>query len=420
VGRIIGITIGVFVILGVGVYGPATLVGPLPPATATVEDAPAQAPVTGAPTVPQTGASAIVAPGTAGTLASGGITDAVPIGGAAKVITALVALDAKPLDAGAQGPMITVTPEDYAGYVTYISQSARAVSFIAGEQWTERQFLEAMLLGSSNNHADALARWAYGSVDGYLTAASAWLTKNGLTSVQLVDATGLDEGDVGTAADLAKVAELASQSPVLAEIMKEQSVTVMGGRPVTNLADYMADSGYTGLSRSFTDQAGLCFLFSLDVTIDSGTVTLYGAFLREPDYDTLDADLAALASSAAGTLKETPVVTEGQPFVTYTTAWGETVHGVAIATESRMLWVTSPLRYRVEAKQLSSGSPGQQIGTVTVGTPTGDVSVILQLDGRIGDPGPLWRLTNPVPVISAFIDSRFGPGSPPTPTPTGS
>ena len=406
--RAVVIVVGVFVILGIGLYGPATLVGPLPPATASVDQAPAESAASGAPTVPSTGASAIVVDGAGPVLASGGSTDAVPIGGAAKVITALVVLDAKPMEAGAPGETITISAEDYQSYVKYISESARAVSFITGETWTQREMLQAMLLGSSNNHADSLARWAFGSMDGYLTAAQAWLTKNGLTSVSLVDATGLDEGDVGSATDLARISALAFADPAVSEIVRSDGAAVNGRRAVDNLARYAADEGYVGLSRSYTDQAGICFLFALDVTVDSGTQTLYGAFLREPDWDTIDADLTALSASAAATVKQTPVVTEGESFVTYTTPWGDTAHGVAKATESRMLWVTSPLTYTVDAQPLTTGNKGQQVGTVTVGTPDGDITMMLVLDQRIGDPGPMWRLGNPVPVISAFIDSRTG------------
>lgn len=411
--RALVIVLGVFVILGLGLYGPATLVGPLPSATAAVAEAPAEASVTGAPTLPGTGASALVAEGTDAVLASAGLTEAVPLGGAAKVITALVVLDAKPLEAGAQGETITIAREDYDAYVRYIAESARVVPFITGETWTQREVLQAVLLGSSNNHADALARWAFGSIDGYLDAAHAWLAENGLTTVELVDTTGLDEGDIGTASDLARITALAFAQPAIAELMPTEGARFTGNRSVDNRAAHQSELGYEGLSLSYTDQAGLTFLFALRVPSAGGgpdaptDVTLYGAFLREPDWETLDGDLAVLAETAASTLVQTPIVSEGQTFVTYTTPWGETAHGVAMATESRMIWVTTPLEYTVDASPLSTGQKGQQVGTVTVSTPDGPVTVMLELDARIGDPGPLWRVTNPVPVIGAFVDSRF-------------
>ena len=130
-GRLIGILVGTLVILGVGVYGPATLLGPLPPAE--VELSTPAAPVTAStPVMPAAGTSGILAitplggetdgtatdstetdstetDGDADTaaatapalgvdpIATGGGSDALPMASVAKIITALVVLDAKPL-----------------------------------------------------------------------------------------------------------------------------------------------------------------------------------------------------------------------------------------------------------------------------------------------------------------------------------
>jgi D-alanyl-D-alanine carboxypeptidase (penicillin-binding protein 5/6) len=412
--RAVVVIVGVFVILALGLYGPATLVGPLPPANASVDETAGGAATSVSPTMPTTGASAIVADVATPVIASSGLTEAVPMGGSAKIITALVVLAAKPLAAGSQGPTIAVSKADADGYQKYVAESARTVAVAQGENWSQREMMEAMLLGSSNNHADTLARWAYGSIDAYLEAAQAWLTARGLTGITVVDATGLDENDIGTASDLARVSAFAFSEASISEIMASDAddIILPGNRRIDNLAAYLPDLGYTGVSRSYTDQAGICYLFALAVPVAgasgtaAGEATLYGAFIREPDWDTLDADLEALAGSAAGTITQTDVVTEGQAFVTYTTPWGETAHGVAMATESRMLWNASALQYRVDTKPLTTGAQGEQVGSVTVTTPDGDVNVLLELDRRLGDPGPLWRLTNPVPVISAFIESR--------------
>ncbi|AXH36456.1 hypothetical protein DVJ78_14455 [Humibacter sp. BT305] len=407
--RVVVVVLGAVLILAVGVYGPATLVGPLPTAQASTVDPSSEVSPTGLPAMPAEGASAVIGADATAPLAVGGVPDAVPLGGSAKVITALVVLDAKPLAAGEQGPAITISREDYDGFLGYISESSRAVPMIAGEQWSQRDVLIAMLLGSSNAHSDALARWAFGSIDGYLAAARTWLAEKELSSVQLVDATGLDEGDVGSASDLARISALAFADPAISEVMALPDATVSGKRLVGNLAVHASDLGFRGLSLSYTDQAGLCFLFALDVTPADGgdKVTLYGAFLREPDWDTLDADLATLSSSASTTLTKTAIVTKGQTFATYTTPWGETANAVAMGTESRMLWTTAPLAYRVDVQPLTSGSAGQQVGTVTVDTPDRTITVLLQLDGRLAEPGPLWRLTHPVPLITTFLDSRF-------------
>ena len=406
INRALGIALVAILILAIGLYGPATLVGPLPRTEAVIDNASDITPTRGAPTVSQNGASAIVTADGA-VLASGGDTAPVPLGGVTKVITALVVLDAKPIEAGKPGPSIVVTAEDYAGYVTYISESARSISLIAGETWTEQQYLQAMLLGSSNTHADALARWAFGSVDDYVVAANTWLTANGYPGTTVVDATGLAEGSEGTASELAALASRAFADPVIADIMSHDSVVVAGNRPVDNVAAYRVDDGITALSRSFTDAAGLCFLFRLTVGTGDDAVPLYGAFLREPDYETLDGDLTTLVSTAAETLTETVLVSEGDALVTYTTPWGDEAHGVAVATKSELIWLTTPITSTITVEPVTTAAKGTRVGQVTFHTPTGDATVLLELDRRIADPGPVWRMTHPAPVIDAFIRSRM-------------
>jgi D-alanyl-D-alanine carboxypeptidase (penicillin-binding protein 5/6) len=60
----------------------------------------------------------------------------------------------------------------------------------------------------------------------------------------------------------------------------------------------------------------------------------------------------------------------------------------------------------VSATPITTATTGKSVGMVTFHTQAGDIEVPLQLDSRVSDPGPLWRLTNPVPVIDAFLKSR--------------
>ncbi|MCU1477533.1 MAG: hypothetical protein JWQ64_2226, partial [Subtercola sp.] len=46
------------------------------------------------------------------------------------------------------------------------------------------------------------------------------------------------------------------------------------------------------------------------------------------------------------------------------------------------------------------------VGTVSFALPGAPLTVGLKLSQPLTDPGPLWRLTHPVPVIQAFLDSR--------------
>ena len=82
-----------------------------------------------------------------------------------------------------------------------------------GEQWTERDVVRAVLLASSNNHADTLVRWAFGGVDPYVEAANAWLAEAGFTATRVDDATGLSGDNVGTAEELARLAAPRARRP---------------------------------------------------------------------------------------------------------------------------------------------------------------------------------------------------------------
>jgi D-alanyl-D-alanine carboxypeptidase (penicillin-binding protein 5/6) len=405
VARSVGVTLMILGILAVALYAPATLLGPVPatqPAITSVADI---APTVGAPTLPEDGASAVITADGDSLLAAAGNPEAVPLGGAAKIITALVVLDAKPLKAGEPGPNIIIGNEDFAFFTKYIADSDRAVSLIQGETWTEKSFLQALLLGSSNNHADSLARWAFGSVDAYVIAANAWLQKNGYAQTEVVDATGLSEFTVGTASDLAKLTQTAFGNPVIAETITLKEAVLPGNRRVTNEASHRPEDGIAGLSLSYTDSAGLTFLFQVAIPSSDKPVPLIGAFLRQPDWETLDAGLSTVIETATAGLADTTVVAAGDAFVGYSTPWGEEIRGVAAETVTQREWLTTPISHTVEAQPITVPGKGDSVGTVVFSTPTGDVSVELITDKRANDPGLVWRLTNPVPVIGEFARS---------------
>jgi D-alanyl-D-alanine carboxypeptidase (penicillin-binding protein 5/6) len=104
-----------------------------------------------------------------------GIQTPVPTASTAKLITALMVLKAKPLSVGQQGPTITLGPSDLAIYNAYVAEQGSVVQVQSGEQISEYQMLEAMLLPSANNMADSLAIWAYGTLANYSEAANNYI-----------------------------------------------------------------------------------------------------------------------------------------------------------------------------------------------------------------------------------------------------
>ena len=409
--RAVSGAVGALVILAVGLYGPVTLLPPLPAAEPVLVDraAPAVDPAA-APVLPAEGASAALLAGSTTRLGASGTADPVPMAGVAKLIAALVTLDEHPLEPGRNGDTIPVTAEDYRSYLDYRDAGARAIAVVEGDTWTQREMLQAVLLGSSNNHADALVRWAFGSGDAYRAAAERWLRSQGLRDTVVADATGLDEGSAGTAADLARLAEIADNTPFLREVLPAPTVTTSRGVVIANEAEYRPADGIRGISRSVTDAAGVCLLFAVPLTLGESTTTVYGAFLRQPSYDRLDADMDAFLADARASLGEVVLAQAGTEVVRYRTAWGESTTA-AIEQELRAVsWAGAPPTGGVVAKDLRTVRKGDRLGTLTFELDGEPVEVPLVATASVPDPGPGWRLLNPIPMLGSFWDWVFGPG----------
>ena len=95
------------------------------------------------------------------------------IASVAKVMTAYLVLRDHPLRPGEDGPTITLTDADVADTDRRAGQRESVVPIAAGEQLTERQALQAVLLPSANNIAVVLARWDAGSTDRFVARMNA-------------------------------------------------------------------------------------------------------------------------------------------------------------------------------------------------------------------------------------------------------
>ncbi|GAB3616875.1 hypothetical protein GCM10027416_14320 [Okibacterium endophyticum] len=403
-GRVIGILVGTVVILGAGAYVPATLLGPLPAASVVLAD-PADTAHGAAPVMPAEGGSAITEAPDSSAIAVAGAENALPLAGVAKTITALVILDEHPLAPDAEGVTVPITEDDYLSYLDYEASGFRTVTVYTEDQWTLRGMLQGLLLGSSNNHADALARWAYGSVADYVDAANAWLAENGLDSTTVVDATGLSAESTGTAEDLARLAAIATANDTLMALLSDEVTGLAARRGIENTTAYLPEEGITGISLSYTDAAGICLLFTATIGEGDDAYRFSGAVLRQPDWETLDGAMRALMASAREGVTQEPIIPPGTVVATVESLWGERASAVTAAAPERTRWGWSTPEMTVDIDGITTVSEGSLIGTVSADDGAGTIEIALLAGNSIIDPGPLWRLTHPVPVISAFITS---------------
>jgi D-alanyl-D-alanine carboxypeptidase (penicillin-binding protein 5/6) len=386
---------GLAVVLAALIYAVGAGTAPLPASAAEVVAPTSLTAAAAAPSWPDFGESAIGAVGFDGVLASSGDQGAVPIASITKMVTSLVILDAKPLAAGEQGPNITFTAADVDIYYDTIAEDGSSAPVVAGMVLTERQALEAMLLPSANNYAVSLATWAYGSVDKYLAAASAWIAAHNLTATTIVDTSGLSAGSMSSPADLVEIAKLVQANPVLAEIVSMTKADLPTIGVVNNTNKLLGDFGVNGIKTGTTDEAGACLLFSADITVGSHTVTLVGVVLGGATHPELNESIATLIESVVPGFHDVELTKKGAEFATYTTKWGQTAHAVTAEAASAVVWSDTPISAQATTTTLRTGSEGESVGAVDFAVGSKTISVPLVLDAKLKDPGFGWRLTNP-------------------------
>ena len=218
---------------------------------------------------------------------------AAAIASVAKVMTAYLVLRDHPLRLGQDGPTITLTDADVADTDRRRGQQESVVSIAAGEQLTERQALQALLLPSANNIAAVLARWDAGSVARFVVRMNATARSLGMTHTRYTDPSGYDDATVSTAADQVRIVDRAMRLPVFASIVATPSATLPVAGTVHNTNTLLGHNGFVGVKTGSDDAAGGCFAFRAIRWIDGKRTTITGVVLGQPGHDQIAAGLAA-------------------------------------------------------------------------------------------------------------------------------
>jgi D-alanyl-D-alanine carboxypeptidase (penicillin-binding protein 5/6) len=215
------------------------------------------------------------------------------IASVAKVMTAYLVLRDHPLRLGEDGPTITLTDADAADTDRRRRQQESIVSIAAGEQLTERQALQALLLPSANNIAAVLARWDSGSAERFVARMNATARSLGMTHTRYTDPSGYDEATVSTAADQVRLVDRAMRLPVFPSIVATPSATLPVAGTVHNTNTLLGHDGFVGVKTGSTAGAGGCFAFRAIRWIDGKRTTITGVVLGQPGPNRIAAALEA-------------------------------------------------------------------------------------------------------------------------------
>jgi len=259
----VGLVVVTAAIIGTVVYQSASSSATSPPQPVTAQPnpvTPRNGPL-GTIAWPASGVSAADISGI-GILPGPGARQPVPIASVAKMMTAYIILRDHPLGAGEPSAPIVVQPGEAAAYPAQVRNGDSLVAVTAGEQLTERQALEALLLPSADNMAWILARWDAGSQTAFTAQMNTTARQLGMTDTHYTDPSGLSASTTSTAADQVRLGMAAMSEPALAQIVALRGAVIPVAGLVRNTNTMLGQDGITGLKTGSDTAAGGCILLA--------------------------------------------------------------------------------------------------------------------------------------------------------------
>ncbi|MDQ6879678.1 MAG: D-alanyl-D-alanine carboxypeptidase [Candidatus Dormibacteraeota bacterium] len=368
------------------------------PAVAPTATLPSQDTVPGAaPTTPwpRVGSGAIGVSGL-GLIASSGNETAVPAASVTKVMTALIILEDKRLQKDQQGPSITITEADVQGYLADLANNESVVEVRLGEQLTELQMLEGLLIPSANNFAETLARWDAGSIDAFVASMNKRASDLHLAHTTFADTSGASPRTVSTPSDLMALGMEAMKNEVFAQVVVMAQADLPVAGTVYNVDGALGQGGIVGIKTGSGLAPGANFLFAAMAPVDGHQVTMFGCVMGQPTLARAFAAAKTLIASMQVSMHVRRVIARNQAVGALATPWGGQSDLISTVDVDLVEWPGMILRQRLDAVPLMIDKPlaaGTVVGTehVVLGDYLLDVKVVTA--SPLYPPGRLWRLT---------------------------
>lgn len=172
-----------------------------------------------------------------------------------KLVTALVVMERGNLD-----QRLVVAREDCA-------VEPGKLGFRAGQSYTRRNLLTAMMVKSENDAAAALARDHSGSVSAFAREMNRKAWEVGARNSYFLNPHGLPAGQHSTARDMARIAYRAYREPELRQMMRLRSYTFVfsnGQTKTLKATNKLLERSpiYNGMKTGYTFAAGRCLISS--------------------------------------------------------------------------------------------------------------------------------------------------------------
>ncbi|WP_274559643.1 D-alanyl-D-alanine carboxypeptidase [Streptomyces spiramyceticus] len=343
---------------------------------------------------PEEGQSAVEVQGV-GSIGTHGAQKPAPIASVTKAMTAYVILKEHPLKGDENGPKITVD-EQAEKESKAADESTAAIK--EGQEFTERQMLQLLMIPSGNNAARLLARWDADSEAEFVKKMNDAAKDLGMKNTTYTDPSGLDPTTVSTATDQLKLAKAVLENDVFQEIVNTPEIEIPGlDGKIYNNNNILLEPGVSGVKTGSSTPAGGNLLWSADTVVDGKKRRIVGAVMGQQTGTTLDSKLQLaitnslkLIQAAQRDVTSATVVKKGDVVGYVDDGLGGQTPVVATKNLNAVGWPG----LKVELAISDNGKPvphaakaGTEVGEVTVGTGPGQVKAPVALQKDLVEPG---------------------------------
>ncbi|MEW2632833.1 serine hydrolase [Streptomyces sp. NPDC048389] len=337
-----------------------------------------------------------------GSLGSYGAQKPAPIASVAKTMTAYVILRDHPLKGKQVGPKITV---DKTAEEESKAKSESTAPIKEGQQFTEKQMLQLLMIPSGNNAARLLARWDAGSVEAFVKKMNDAAKDLGMTNSTYTDPSGLKSSTVSTPLDQIKLGKAVMENDVFREIVNMTQAEIPGidGKIRNNNDRALLMDGVGGIKTGSSTPAGGNLLWSANALVDGEIRRIIGMVMGAKDAPQLwqKLELAidysiALIPPAQEAVTSATVVKKGDVVGHVDDGLGGRTPVVATKDLKAVGW--SGLDVKIEIAQNGKAVPhsaraGTVVGQVSVGEGVGKVSAPVTLQRDLAEPGVGAKIT---------------------------
>lgn len=341
---------------------------------------------------PTQGQSAVEVEGL-GSLGVHGAQTPVPIASVTKVMTAYQILKDHPLTGKATGPLITVDAQA-ANEAASTDESTAKVQ--EGQQFTERQMLQLLLIPSGNNIARLLARWDSRTQPAFVAKMTKTAAALGMTQTTYTGASGFESSTKSTAADQLKLAREVMKNEVFRSVVAMPNIVIPGVGKIYNNNGDLQYAGVVGIKTGSSTPAGGALMWAAHKRVDGKEQTILGVVLQQRGgttvYDSLQVALdkaQSLINGVQNGLTSLTIVKKGEVVGRIDDGLGGTTPVVAAKDLTAIGWPGR--KAAVTLGPTSAGIPhsakaGTPVGTIGFGTGSARTSVPVLLQSALHEP----------------------------------